>query len=777
MRRIGGLFVLCVAALAARAGAVERPRMLISREDAFSGLPALKARYAAGARPSDDMPGHALSYVLSGDAAFARTALSELRLGIPKPPKNSSAYIEYMKVALAFDWLYDSPDFDAALKDQVAAQLLAGAQRMLALASLADPSQASYHNHTVRELALAVFSLTAIEGHPSVNAAAAPLREQASKALDNILETSELVDPEGAYHESTDYMRITWAPLALMAELRRTTLGEDPARRFGVFRNMGTTYLYKMLPDGSMARDDDDEFPHLDEVDNVVLAYAVHRFKDPFAAWLLTQRAWLPAAYRIPVLEFLWADPSVVARDPATATAAELPREKLFPGVGHLFLRDGFGPDATWIAFSSGPYFAKHDHLDTNQFTIYHKGHLAIDSGADYTDTESPHYLNYYRRTIAHNTLLVYQPGEKFFWSENVWAAANDGGQRMDSSRFWNSVRSLEDWRRTRDLWDRGRIESFEPVPGRYTYVRADGTQAYQPSKLASFVRELAWLPGARVLFVLDRVRSSDASYRKAVLLHGVNEPTVAAPNPGKDVGQGGTSYPDADVVTFEDGGGRLRVHTLLPEARDVIVRGGPGFEFWTPGDERGGAWGSGKNWPLDPPEGGPLPADPYLHKMWLTFWGRDMAKLMPSNRRAVVPGAWRLELSPAKAAQSDVFLQALEIGDKGSAPLALVGVRGYNLAGAAIGGEASVLFATASPFERGEATLPNLATRFLLVAGLAPGALYELQLTSGFAPGAPVWTRTAVASDGGVIEAPWNETEKDGRLRVERVSGGGSPR
>ena len=77
------------------------------------------------------------------------------------------------------------------------------------------------------------------------------MRAQVDRALDNILETTDLVDPQGGYHESTDYMRITWAPLALMAEMRRTRTGEDPARRFGVFANMGTTYLYKVLPDGS----------------------------------------------------------------------------------------------------------------------------------------------------------------------------------------------------------------------------------------------------------------------------------------------------------------------------------------------------------------------------------------------------------------------------------------------------------------------------------------------------------------------------------------------
>jgi heparin/heparan-sulfate lyase len=645
---------------------------------------------------------------------------------------------------------------------------------MLALPSLANPDQASYHNHTVRELALAVFALAAVEGHPSGEARAAPMREKAGRALDNILETTDLVNPEGGYHESMDYMRITWAPLALMAELRRTTTGDDPARRFGLFRSMGPTYLYKVLPDGSTARDDDNEFPHLDAVDGAVLGYAVHRFKDPFAAWFLQKSGWVPAPGRIPVLEFLWGDETVGPRDPATTTAAELPREKRFPGIDHVILRDGWGPDATWIEFSCGPYFAKHDHLDTNQFAIYHKGHLALDTGADYTETESPHYLNYYRRTIAHNTMLVYQPGETFFWGENKWTAANDGGQRMDSSRFWNSVRSLQDWRHTRDLWDRGHVQAFDPVPGRYTYVRGDGTGAYHPSKVDRFVRDLAWLPHSRVLFVLDRVRSTDPSYRKAWLLHGVSEPKVESGSPARAVGQGGTSYGDARVVTFEDGQGRLRVHSVLPPERDVVARGGAGWEFWTPGDERGGAWGSGQNWPLDPPEGGPLPEDPYLKKMWLTFWGDELARLSPSNRRSVVPGGWRIEIAPKAAAREDVFLSVLEIGDRGATLLRIDPVaQGKGLAGAVVAGEAAVLLATGpDPLAEGEATLPDTPSAFLLLTGLVARATYDVQLTSAFAPGVPVWRVEAEANDAGVLETPWNG--KDGRLRVRRLDTAG---
>ena len=99
---------------------------------------------------------------------------------------------------------------------------------------------------------------------------------------------------------------------------------------------------------------------------------------------------------------------------------------------------------------------------------------------------------NYYRRTIAHNSLLVFAKGEKFFWAENLWPAANDGGQRMDSSRYWNTVRSREDFERTRDLWDTGRMEVTDYAPGSYVYARGNATRAYQPSKMERFTREVA---------------------------------------------------------------------------------------------------------------------------------------------------------------------------------------------------------------------------------------------------------------------------------------------
>ena len=257
-----------------------------------------------------------------------------------------------------------------------------------------------------------------------------------------------------------------------------------------------------------------------------MLGYAVHRFKDPYAACSCARAAGSPATWRIPVLQFLWDDPEVVPRDPATTTAAELPRHRLFPGIGHLVLRDGWKPDSTWIELACGPYFAKHDHLDAAHFVIYRKGHLAIDSGADYTDTESPHYLNYYRRTVAHNTLLVYQPGETFFWGENKW----DGGQRRRPAHGLVALLEL-------GAQPRGLAEDARPVgplpDGAGRVARPATTTTPRPTRPARTSRRSSTASRASSCTSSRRARSScstacaatDASYRKAWLLHGVDEP------------------------------------------------------------------------------------------------------------------------------------------------------------------------------------------------------------------------------------------------------------
>jgi hypothetical protein len=114
--------------LAAKLGvgqvATRRPRLLFADTDPFTGIPLLKARYAAGFRPSDDMEGWALSWQLTGQGIFAERAISEMRKKhVTAAGKPSRSWVDYARWALAFDWLFDFRGFDRALKDRIAGEL------------------------------------------------------------------------------------------------------------------------------------------------------------------------------------------------------------------------------------------------------------------------------------------------------------------------------------------------------------------------------------------------------------------------------------------------------------------------------------------------------------------------------------------------------------------------------------------------------------------------------------------------------------------------------
>ena len=737
------------------------PSMLIGTNDAFCGLDILRMRYAAGGRPSHEIAGNALSWLITGQDAFAEKALAEMRRSsLPSP--GSRAWLTYASWALAFDWLYECPGFDEALKDEAAKQLLDGATALVASTpDLKHPEQASFHNYTTRFLGLTAFALCAVARHRPSEAHVQELKEKAAQAFQNILQVSDIVCPMGSYHESMDYMRITYVPMTMLAELQRTTTGVDPALRFGIYSSIADTYLYKLLPDGTPSREGDNEYPVLDDRDTVVLGYAVNRFKNPYAAWLLRASGFAVQKWALPVLEFLWDDPDVTPRSPALTTSEELPLCRYFPGVDQVIFRNGWGPSATRIEFDCGPYFAKHQHLDRGHFTIFHRGHLAIDSGADYTESESPHYLNYYRRTVAHNTMLVFDPQEHFFWSENLMQAANDGGQRMDSSRFWNTIRSREDWEKTRDLWEVGKMRV---VDCDYQYALGDATQAYSARKLRAFTRQLLYLPEMDVLLVFDRVVSTDPSFRKVWLLHGVNMPWIEGT--GTSAGNGEERFGNASKFRLQEGEGEILVHTLLPETHVIARRGGPGYEFWTPGDDKGGTWGSGRNWPMEPAEGGPLPADPVERAMWKKFWGDDFTQIRSSNRRNVVPAAWRVEVSPSPPQIEDHFLHLFEINDRGKTgrfTVELVQGAGSAGAGWTVSGEAGVvaLFSTQdAPLHSVEVTLPSFPCHTLWIAGLEADRVYDLEFTGSNlasgdqpAPGVPLVSQHVRANKHGIAQ------------------------
>ena len=70
------------------------PRMLLSAADPFSSVSALQAKYESGERPSDDLPGWALSWLLTRDEAWARRAVDEMRRVRLPAATSSRPYID-----------------------------------------------------------------------------------------------------------------------------------------------------------------------------------------------------------------------------------------------------------------------------------------------------------------------------------------------------------------------------------------------------------------------------------------------------------------------------------------------------------------------------------------------------------------------------------------------------------------------------------------------------------------------------------------------------------
>jgi hypothetical protein len=204
----------------------------------------------------------------------------------------------------------------------------------------------------------------------------------------------------------------------------------------------------------------------------------------------------------------------------------------------------------------------------------------------------------------------------------------------------------------------------------------------------------------------------------------------------------------------------------LLPAERVVTRRGGIGNEFYTPGDDSGGAWGSGQNWPLEEASGSPLPDDPKLRRMWKLFWGEDFNRILPSNRKNVMAGSWRIEVSPAKASHEDFFLHVLEIGDAAQTGKARVELLdGVSVKGAAFERGPIVLFnSTDSALETAEVSLPEMVSDSLLLTGLRAHATYELNLSGLNVSSSPTAVLPGVSA--GILRVRAN---LNGVIRIEK--------
>lgn len=277
-----------------------------------------------------------------------------------------------------------------------------------------------------------------------------------------------------------------------------------------------------------------------------------------------------------------------------------LPHARNFEAMGQIFMRSGTTPDETYCLFSCGGILRQHRHYDALNFVIYHKGFVALDSGTRYDEfTNGQHLANYFAQTVAHNCVVVHQPGEP---PANYWGGTVEGNHGGQHQQLGSVVKAFE----TND---------------NYVYVAGDATACYQhgvvhrqgqndlPEKCDQVTRQLVFLM-PNYFVILDRVTVTDPSYRKDWLIHTAYEPLITG-----------------QTIRADHGNGRMFCRTLLPADAKLTAVGGPGREFWA----------AGKNWSIK--------AD----------------KLKPEQFAMI--GQWRVEVTPTLPQKKDLFLHVIQVG------------------------------------------------------------------------------------------------------------------
>lgn len=249
--------------------------------------------------------------------------------------------------------------------------------------------------------------------------------------------------------------------------------------------------------------------------------------------------------------DFLWRD--------STVPKGDLNRFRLShysPGPGYVYARSSWADDATYFFFKCGDRFTAHQHLDVGHFLIYKQEELAGDGG-HYDEFGTPHDVNYHLRTIAHSTMLVLDPNEKWPAIRAAVVTGNDGGQHHNWPHHNGAVADAAEWQKQHSLYDIADFLAYEDH-GDYLYVAGDATRAYSTNKLEFFTRQIVYLrPDTFVIF--DRVKSKRPEFKKTWLLQAMRRPEVASP---------------FLVVTHDKG--RLFIQPLLPAQRHVELVSGP---------------------------------------------------------------------------------------------------------------------------------------------------------------------------------------------------------
>jgi len=416
-------------------------------------------------------------------------------------------------------------------------------------------------------------------------------------------------DDDGGWNWGAAYAMWSLVDQFQLFENMRTGTGKDFYTDLPWVQNSINQYLYFMQPNNQTLHLGDGEMTLTG--DRVMYLHA-RMYDDPRSKWLVQRFSAATGSTMEKFSKLLYKDFSMPAVPHHNA-----PLQWWADKVGLSVSRSSWDSSATMVAFFNSPSKrAAHEHRDNNSFTVFKHRPLLIDAGY-YDAYNSAHYLNYYQRTIAHNSICVFDSAEVYTAYGNE--VANDGGQ-IESAALMN----IDDI--TAPENQRGEWVQYAANDA-YTYNIADARLSYDSSKLDFFRRRLLYLPPDKII-VLDHIHlKHTASLQRDVqwTAHFVNRPGITGSITGTSVPEHILTY-DGKDYTAANGSGTIALRTLLPAETSTTLIGGNGYEYWV----------NGTNYP-------PLTAPDSTFN---------------------TSGSWRIEVRPAAVTDTVVYLHTIQTGD-----------------------------------------------------------------------------------------------------------------
>jgi Heparinase II/III-like protein/Secretion system C-terminal sorting domain len=347
--------------------------------------------------------------------------------------------------------------------------------------------------------------------------------------------------------------------------------------------------------------------------DRVIYRHA-QIFDDPRSQWL-AQKMSIPA-------NITWTWPRfqiLIYKDFTAAPIAEPdpPHDWFSDKTGLSVSRTGWDSAAAVVwTYNAPTKKSSHDHRDNNTFCVVKNKPQIIHSGY-YNSYGNSHYVNYYQRTIAHNSICVFDSADAYTnWGVPV---SNDGGQiesptLMNYAQIFTPAAQKGKW----ILWG---------SESQYCYTIADAALSYDSAKLDTFMRRTFFHKPGRLL-VLDHLHLRNTATEQrdvSFILHFQNQPAISG-NLLNALVPGHIEKFDGADVTQTNGNGNVAIRTLLPQNASITRVGGAGYEYFV----------NGVNYPV----------------------GSTVDSVNTT------PGKWRIETRPPATVERPVFFHTIKIGD-----------------------------------------------------------------------------------------------------------------